>query len=429
MAAEREPLAVIGVGYVGLVTAAGFAELGSDVWCVDIDAARIERLRAGEVPIHEPGLEEVLAAQRDRLHFTTDLTEALERARLLFVAVGTPPTYSGDADLSAVQAVVDALPDAGRHALVMKSTVPSGTGATIKRTLAARGGTDFPYVSCPEFLREGSALPDFRHPDRVVIGDDGGEAGDAVAALYEPLGAPLVRTDVTSAEMIKLASNAFLATKISFINEIANVCEETGADVKEVARGMGLDPRVGAAFLQAGIGFGGSCFPKDVNALKQLAGNSGYHFQLLGAVIEVNELQKRRVVAKLQKHLGSLVGRTVTLLGLAFKPNTDDLREASSLVLAARLQAEGAHVRAYDPVAEAGAAELMPGVELAPGPLEAVDGADAVILVTEWDEFAALDWTSVAEGMNGRLLIDGRNALDPETVRAAGLDYEGVGRR
>jgi UDPglucose 6-dehydrogenase len=229
--------------------------------------------------------------------------------------------------------------------------------------------------------------------------------------------------------MIKLASNAFLATKISFINEIANVCEETGADVNEVARGMGLDPRVGASFLQAGLGFGGSCFPKDVNALKQLAGNSGYHFQLLGAVIEVNELQKRRVVAKLQKHLGSLVGKTVTLLGLAFKPNTDDLREASSLVLAARLQAEGAHVRAYDPVAEAGAAELMPGVELAPGPLEAVAGADAVILVTEWEEFAALDWGAVAQGMNGRLLIDGRNALDPEGVRAAGLDYEGIGRR
>jgi UDPglucose 6-dehydrogenase len=429
MPAEREPLAVIGVGYVGLVTAAGFAEMGSDVWCVDIDAERIDRLRSGEVPIHEPGLDEVLEAQRERLHFTTDLAGAAENVRLLFVAVGTPPTYSGDADLSAVHAVVDALPEGEGHVLVMKSTVPSGTGASIKRTLAARAGPGFPYVSCPEFLREGSALADFRKPDRVVIGDDGGEAGDAVAALYEPLGAPLVRTDVTSAEMIKLASNAFLATKISFINEIANVCEETGADVKEVARGMGLDPRVGASFLQAGIGFGGSCFPKDVNALKQLAGNSGYHFQLLGAVIEVNELQKRRVVAKLQKHLGSLVGRSVTLLGLAFKPNTDDLREASSLVLAARLQAEGANVTAYDPVAEAGAAELMPGVELAPGPLEAAAGADAVVLVTEWDEFAELDWDAVARGMNGRLLIDGRNALDPETVRAAGLDYEGIGRR
>jgi UDPglucose 6-dehydrogenase len=328
-----------------------------------------------------------------------------------------------------VHAVVDALPESGDHVLVMKSTVPSGTGAAISRTLDARGRSGFAYVSCPEFLREGSALNDFRHPDRVVIGDEGGTAGDAVAALYEPLGAPLVRTDVASAEMIKLASNAFLATKISFINEIANVCEETGADVNEVARGMGLDPRVGSSFLQAGVGFGGSCFPKDVNALKQLAGNSGYHFQLLGAVIEVNELQKRRVVAKLQKHLGSLVGRTITLLGLAFKPNTDDMREASSLVLAARLQAEGAHVRAYDPVAEGEATELMPGVELAPGPMEAVRGADAIVLVTEWAEFAGLDWPAVAREMNGRLLIDGRNALDPEPVRAAGLDYEGIGRR
>ena len=429
MPAAREPLAVIGIGYVGLVTAAGFAELGSEVWCVDIDADRIARLRNGEVPIYEPGLDDLLAAQRDRLHFTTELSDALEHARLLFVAVGTPSTYSGDADLSAVHAVVDALPESGEHALVMKSTVPSGTGAAIKRTLAARGRSDFPYVSCPEFLREGSALADFRHPDRIVVGDEGTWAGDAVVDLYEPLDAPLVRTDVASAEMIKLASNAFLATKISFINEIANVCEETGADVNEVARGMGLDARVGSSFLQAGVGFGGSCFPKDVNALKQLAGNSGYHFQLLGAVIEVNELQKRRVVAKLQKHLGSLVGRTVTLLGLSFKPNTDDMREASSLVLSARLQAEGARVRAYDPVAEAGADALMPGVELAPGPMEAIDGADAVVLVTEWDEFTGLDWKAVAERMNGRLLIDGRNALDPEAVRAGGLEYEGIGRR
>src|SRR3989440_2916560 len=258
-ARTRQPIGVIGAGYVGLVTAAGFAELGSEVWCVDIDAPRIERLRAGEVPIHEPGLDEVVAAHRDRLHFTTELADALDHVRLLFVAVGTPPTSSGDADLSAVHAVVDALPQSGDHALVMKSTVPSGTGAAIRRTLDARDRSGLEYVSCPEFLREGSALRDFRHPDRVVVGDDGGTAGDAVAALYEPLDAPLVRTDVTSAEMIKLASNAFLATKISFINEIANVCEETGADVNEVARGMGRDPRVGASFLQAGIGFGGSC--------------------------------------------------------------------------------------------------------------------------------------------------------------------------
>jgi len=428
--ATREPLAVIGVGYVGLVTAAGFAELGNEVWCVDIDAERIRRLdRGGELPIYEPGLEELVAKHRERLHFTTDLGAALEHARLMFVAVGTPSTYSGDADLSAVRAVVDAVPSTDGHALVMKSTVPSGTGAAIRRTLAARGLAGFPYVSCPEFLREGSALEDFRHPDRVVVGDDGGWAGDAVVELYAPLQAPLVRTDVTSAEMIKLASNALLATKISFINEIANVCDEVGADVTQVAHGMGLDPRLGAGFLNAGIGFGGSCFPKDVSALKQLAGNSGYHFQLLNAVIEVNELQKRRVIAKLQKHLGSLVGKTVALLGLAFKPDTDDMREASSLVLAARLQAEGALVRAYDPVAEQEARGLMQGVDFAPGALDALDGADACVLVTEWREFLELDWAAAAPRMAGRLVIDGRNALDPGEVRAAGLDYEGIGRR
>ncbi len=306
-----------------------------------------------------------MANNRERLHFSTELAPALEHARLLFVAVGTPPTYSGDADLSAVYAVVDAMPRSDHHALVMKSTVPVGTGSAIRRSFVERGKPDFAYVSCPEFLKEGSALEDFLHPDRVVVGDAGDWAGDAVIELYSPLDAPLVRTDIASAEMIKLAANAFLATKISFINEIANVCEETGADVLEVARGMGLDRRIGGHFLKPGIGFGGSCFPKDVSALKQLAGNSGYHFQLLTAVIEVNELQKRRVMGKLQKHLGSLVGKTVALLGLAFKANTDDMREASSLVLSARLQADGAKVRAFDPIAESEARKLMGGVELA----------------------------------------------------------------
>ncbi|MDO8186770.1 UDP-glucose/GDP-mannose dehydrogenase family protein [Conexibacter sp. JD483] len=425
---QREPIAVIGTGYVGLVTAAGFAELGNDVWCVDIDAAKIERLNRGEIPIYEPGLAESIAANRERLHFSTELAPALEHARLLFVAVGTPPTYSGDADLSAVHAVVDAMPVSDRHALVMKSTVPVGTGESIKRAFAERGKGGFRYVSCPEFLKEGSALEDFRHPDRVVVGDDGDWAGQAVADLYAPLGAPLVRTDVRSAEMVKLASNAFLATKISFINEIANVCEETGADVEEVARGMGLDERIGAKFLRPGIGYGGSCFPKDVSALKLLAGNSGYHFQLLNAVIEVNELQKRRVIRKLQKHLGTLVGKRIALLGLAFKANTDDMREASSLVLSSRLQGEGAIVAAYDPLAEEEARKLMHGVEFAESALGALDGADAVVLVTEWPEFAEIDWASARERVAGAVVIDGRNHLDPQTVRAAGFVYEGVGR-
>jgi UDPglucose 6-dehydrogenase len=887
MNTQREPIGVIGTGYVGLVTAAGFAELGNEVWCIDIDAEKIARLERGEIPIYEPGLEALVAKHRGRLHFSTDIADALEHARLLFVAVGTPPTYSGDADLSAVHAVVGSMPPSDRHALVMKSTVPVGTGTSIKRIFGEQGKEGFRYVSCPEFLKEGSAVRDFLEPDRVVVGDDGDWAGEAVVDLYAPLGAPLVRTDIASAEMIKLAANAFLATKISFINEIANVCEVTGANVIEVAKGIGLDDRIGPKFLQAGVGFGGSClageetvlvrhhgrttlvrledlwrrleaedgpaddgviepagleilswapdqaeplflpvmcatrrdyegelvevrtkmgrrvrctpdhpwlvgdgaggeveiklaedlttedwlplamertrelapagvssllaaaeaaeiapeklivrpraqhiaalpggdrraydikrtgtmrlhelaaaevplrgstlktrkngtevtseltldaafwrivglylaegnayrpnwllqwtvhatneqhlvdeivaywlrhgvnartlptptsmavkvhsrllyvwwteilglgrtsyeqrlpdliwdrpltdkwallsglfegdgswslinggpscvielgtisdeladgvlrllaevgivasrrtgrtakstkdthwirisgaeqveraialvperdragvltsvarqakriaptgsrrfhdgaawvrvtsterepfagpvysfevpgphsfvtsgslttsncFPKDVTALKQLAGNSGYHFQLLNAVIEVNELQKRRVMAKLEKHLGSLVGSTVALLGLAFKPNTDDMREATSLVLSARLQAAGANVRAYDPVAEGEARKLMPGLEFADDALSAVGGADAVVLVTEWDEFKKLDFGAVAGAMSGKLVIDGRNALDPATVVAAGLTYEGIGR-
>jgi UDPglucose 6-dehydrogenase len=885
MTTQREPIGVIGTGYVGLVTAAGFAELGHEVWCIDIDESKVARLRRGEIPIFEPGLEELVTKHAGRLHFSTDIADALEHARLLFVAVGTPPTYSGDADLSAVHAVVGAMPASDRHALIMKSTVPVGTGTSIKRVFGEQGKEGFRYVSCPEFLKEGSAVRDFLEPDRVVVGDDGDWAGDAVVDLYAPLGAPLVRTDIASAEMIKLAANAFLATKISFINEIANVCEVTGANVIEVAKGIGLDDRIGPKFLQAGVGFGGSClagdetvlarhhgrttllrledlwrrleredgpdddgviepvglevlswapdqaeplflpimcatrrdhrgelvdvrtkmgrhvlctpdhpwlvsdgaggdveiklaedltsedwlplamertadlapagvstllaaaeaaaiaperlivrprrehiealtiaaprryeikrtgtmrlhevsaadvplrgstlrtakngtevgseltldaafwrvvglyiaeghatperihwtfhpererhlvdevaaywlrhharvrdfrlatahevrvqsrlasawwtqvlglgrtsyeqrlpdliwdrpledkwallsglfegdgswslinggpsciielgtisdeladgvlrllaevgivasrrigrtakstkdthwirisgadqveraialvperdrpgvlasvgrqakriaptgfrrfddgaawvrvtsvdrrpfagpvysfevpgphsfvasgslttsncFPKDVTALKQLAGNSGYHFQLLNAVIEVNELQKRRVMAKLEKHLGSLVGRTIALLGLAFKPNTDDMREATSLVLSARLQAAGANVRAYDPIAEAEARKLMPGLTFADDALGAVEGADAIVLVTEWDEFKEMNFDAVAQAMSGELVIDGRNALDPDAVRSAGLTYEGIGR-
>jgi UDPglucose 6-dehydrogenase len=884
MSSEREPIGVIGTGYVGLVTAAGFAELGNEVWCIDIDADKIARLEQGRIPIWEPGLEELVAKNRARMHFSTDIGEALEHARLLFVAVGTPPTYSGDADLSAVFSVVDAMPASDRHALVMKSTVPCGTGDAIKRRFEATGKSGFRYVSCPEFLKEGSAVADFLAPDRVVVGDDGDWAGEAVVELYAPLEAPLVRTDIRSAEMIKLASNAFLATKISFINEIANVCDEVGADVTEVAKGMGLDNRIGPKFLQAGIGFGGSCFdgaetilvrvrgqarlvtfeqlwalvdgadeeavsgegveafswvpgesepewmpvsvltrrhyegdmvelqtkmgrrlrvtadhpfvvgdgqdgdvltvmpagaldedcwlplavgsppgfepelapiggvfadravdpekvlvrpgglagltasavaehprgaaarlgdirrsgtlrlaeacrsdvslrnatyatdaltiddhfwrvvglylaegcavsdgpvrsirwsfhptredhlvddvvaywqrhgvkvrtyraptakivsissrilaawwmqtlglgansytqrlpdliweqshdrkrallsgvfegdgswslvnggpsaiiewgtisdeladgvarllgdvgivaawrrgrtakstkethwlrisgadqveramflvperdragvlaaigrqhkrikptgyrrfgddgpawvrvtsarrapysgpvyslevpgshtvavnqvlvhncfPKDVTALKQLAGNSGYHFQLLNSVIEVNELQKRRVMGKLQKHLGPLVGKRIAMLGLAFKPNTDDMREASSLVLSARMLADGADITAYDPVAEDEARKLIHGVEFADSALGAIEGADAVVLVTEWPEFGELDFSAVAEAMKGTLVVDGRNYLDPERVRGAGLVYEGIGR-
>jgi UDPglucose 6-dehydrogenase len=412
------------VGWVGLVTATCFAELGHDVIAMDIDAAKIRSLSRGRVPIHEPGIDELLERNGERLTFTTEMEDVLESARLLFCCVDTPPTYSGDADLSRVQAVVSQLADDGDHALVMKSTVPSGTGRAIRRD-----APDVAYVSCPEFLKEGTAVEDFLHPDRVVIGADAGAewAATEVEALYRPLGGEIVRTDVASAEMIKLAANAFLATKISFINEIANVCEEVGADVTEVARGMGLDKRIGPSFLRAGVGYGGSCFPKDVSALKQLAGNTGYHFQLLTAVIEVNELQKRRVIGTLQKHLGSLAGKTIALLGLAFKPDTDDMREASSLVLAARLQGEGAKVRGYDPVAEEAAEKLLPTVELSASAEEALQGADAAVIVTEWPEFAELDWESLRDRMATPLVVDGRNFLDPSRLRAAGFEYEGIG--
>lgn len=423
---EREPIGVVGAGWVGLVTAACFAELGHRVVAREIVPEKVEALRRGEVPIHEPGLAELVSRNAERLSFTREISDVLELARLIFVCVETPPTVSGDADLRAVMRAVEEIGVAEGRALIMKSTVPVGTGRAI-----ARQAGGLAYVSCPEFLREGSAIEDFLHPDRVVIGADSGDdwAADAVAVAYEQgTGAPIVRTDVSSAEMIKLASNAFLATKISFINEIANVCEQVGADVTEVARGMGMDERIGPKFLNAGLGFGGSCFPKDTQALKMLAGNIGYHFQLLSSVIEVNELQKRRVIAKLSKHLGSLEGRRVALLGLAFKPDTDDMREASSLVLAARLQGEGASVSAYDPIAQGRATELLPGVELAAAALDALAGADAAVLVTEWPEFAALDWSDVASAMSGELIVDGRNFLDAETIVAAGLTYEGIGR-
>jgi UDPglucose 6-dehydrogenase len=426
MSAEREPIGVIGVGWVGLVTAACFAELGHEVWARDIVAGKIESLTRGEVPIHEPGLPELVAKNAERLHFTTEMEPVLEHARLLFVCVDTPPTYSGDADLSRVEAVLNELGDSSEHALVMKSTVPVGTGRSIQRR---RPGTG--YVSNPEFLKEGTAVQDFLRPDRVVVGADEGshEFARRVADLYAPLAAPVVQTDVASAEMIKLASNAFLATKISFINEIANVSEELGADVSEVARGMGLDDRIGPHFLRAGIGYGGSCFPKDVQALKQLAGNSGYHFQLLTAVIEVNELQKRRTIGKLQKHLGSLVGKEVALLGVAFKPDTDDIREATSLVLSGRLAGEGATVRVYDPVAATNPDGVLAGAHVAASALEAVDGADAVVLVTEWPEFRELDWAGeVKRRLKTPVVIDGRNFLDREALVAAGFTYEGIGR-
>jgi UDPglucose 6-dehydrogenase len=424
--ATKPRIGIFGAGWVGLVTGACFAELGHQVVVRDVLPERIEALQAGRMPLHEPGLAELVERNHERLTFTLELEEVVS-APIMFVCVGTPPTYSGDADLSAVWTVVDQLPALEERAiLVMKSTVPVGTGDKVRAALDARGLAHVGYVSNPEFLSEGSAVDDFMHPNRVVVGAFTEADAATLASLYERLGTTIVQADVASAEMIKLAANAFLMTRISFINEIANVCEATGADVVKVAEGVGLDHRLGPHFLRAGIGWGGSCFPKDGVALKQLASNSGYHFQLLNAVIEVNELQKRRVVGKLEKHLGKLRGKTVALLGLAFKPNTDDLREAPSLVLASRLLAEGAEVRAWDPVADA--SRLLQGVTFCDSVLDAVADVDAAVIVTEWDELRALASEEVRQAMRRPLIIDGRNLLDPEQARAAGFTYEGIGR-
>jgi UDPglucose 6-dehydrogenase len=419
-------VSVFGAGYVGLVTGACFAELGHEVVVRDVDAAKIEALQAGHVPIYEPGLDELLGRNAERLRYTLDVAEAIDRTAFVYVAVGTPPTFSGDADLSAVWTVIDELPSVDRRlVVVMKSTVPVGTGAKVRARLDDRGLVHVGYVSNPEFTAEGTAVRDFLNPDRIVIGAFDERDGDAVEDLHRGIEAPVVRSDVASAEMIKLAANAALMTRISFINEIANVCEATGADVVRVAEGVGLDRRIGPSFLRAGVGYGGSCFPKDSLALKQLAANSGYHFQLLNAVIEVNELQKRRVVGKLQQHLGTLRGKKVALLGLAFKPDTDDMREAPSLVLAGRLFAEGADVTAWDPVADGNGVH---GVEQLGSVEAALAGADAAVLVTEWPQLAEIDWRAAAATMRNALLIDGRNMLDPDAMREAGWAYEGIGR-
>jgi UDPglucose 6-dehydrogenase len=418
-------IGIFGAGYVGLVTGACFADLGHEVVVRDILPERIEQLQAGEVPIYEPGLDELLERNRERISYTLDVQEAVEGTDFLYVAVGTPPTYAGDADLSAVWTVIDELPDESSATIVMKSTVPVGTGEKVRAALDARGLEAVGYVSNPEFTAEGTAVRDFLEPDRIVIGAFDEADGDAVEALHAGIDAPVVRADVNSAEMIKLAANAFLVTRISFINEIANVSELVGADVLRVAEGVGLDHRLGPHFLRAGLGWGGSCFPKDSLALKQLAANSGYHFQLLNSVIEVNELQKRRVLQKLERHLGKLRGKRIALLGLAFKPDTDDMREAPSLVLASRLLAEGAEVRGWDPIARP---ELQ-GVELCDSPLAAVAGADAAVIVTEWPHLLSFPSEETREAMRHPLIIDGRNHLDPAAVRELGFAYEGMGRK
>lgn len=423
---------VIGTGYVGLTTGACFADLGNDVTCLDIDEKKIATLRAGGIPIYEPGLEELVARNvaAGRLKFTTSYAEAVPEAELLFIAVNTPQSSGGHADMAYVQSAASTL---AQHltrpaVIVNKSTMPIGSADMVSTIVGRATSVPFAVVSNPEFLQEGTAVRDFTRPDRVVLGSHDRDAAERVAALYAPLNAPIVITDVRTAEMIKYASNAFLATKISFINEIAQMCDRLGADVREVARGMGLDARIGAGHLNAGIGWGGSCFPKDVRALEYMASIHGCHPQLLRAVIEINRDQRIHIVRVAREALGDLRGARIGLLGLAFKPNTDDMRDAPSIEIVELLQHEGAEVRAYDPAAMAHAERLVPGVERARDPYDAAADADALILVTEWNEFKQLNLDRIRRAMRRPVFIDGRNVYDPEAMSAAGLDYRSIGR-
>lgn len=422
-------IAIFGAGYIGLVTGACLADLGHRVAIRDIQPERIRQLQGGDVPIYEPGLSDLLVRNKDRLTFTLDVDEAVRDAEVVFVCVDTPPTASGDADLSRVWAVVAALEGADHiKALVVKSTVPVGTGERVRTALDAAGLEHVGYASNPEFTAEGRAVTDFQHPDRIVVGAADDATAELVSALHDGIDGPVQVMDIASAEMVKLASNALLATKITFANEIATVCEATGADVTKVTAAIGMDHRLGAHFLAAGVGYGGSCFPKDSRALRAMASNSGYPFQLLNAVIEVNELQPRRAIQRLKTEMAGLKGRSVALLGMTFKPNTDDMREAPSAIIAARLQAEGASVRTWDPMARPGAVEPWIFTTRCSSPEEAMAGADAAILVTEWPQLTDVDWARAAKEMASPVLFDGRNLLDPKPMAGHGFTYLSVGR-
>ncbi len=428
-------ICVIGTGYVGLVTGACFSDLGNHVYCLDVDETRINRLKQNIMPIYEPGLEQLVAhnVKAGRLVFTTDYIEALQGAEFAFIAVGTPSGVDGEADLQYVRSAAESIADLVDWPIVVinKSTVPVGTGdwvADIIRKRRTGRPLDFTVVSNPEFLREGSAINDFMQPDRVVLGSEQPEAASKVAHLYSTLGCPILETDLRTAEMIKYASNAFLATKISFINEIATMCEELGADVEEVARGMGMDKRIGPAFLEAGLGWGGSCFPKDVKALAHMAVLHGTQPQLLQAVMDINRNQRRRTIYKLRKSLGSLNDRVIGVLGIAFKPNTDDIRESPAIEIIHLLQNEGATVRTYDPQAMPNAAQTLTGTILCANPYEVAEGADALVLATKWNEFKQIDLSRVRDLMRTHIIVDGRNIWDQKWVESLGFKYIGVGR-
>jgi UDPglucose 6-dehydrogenase len=428
-------ICVIGTGYVGLVTGVCFADLGNQVVCLDVDQKRIDGLKKGIMPIYEPGLEQLSAhnVKANRLSFTTDYHEALKGAEFAFIAVGTPSGVEGEADLQYIRAAAESIATTTDSPLVVvnKSTVPVGTGdwvADVIRKKRAGKPLDFKVVSNPEFLREGSAINDFMNPDRVVLGSLEREAADQVARLYAPLRCPVLITDLRTAEMIKYASNAFLATRISFINEIANMCEEMGADVREVAQGMGMDKRIGHAFLDAGLGWGGSCFPKDVKALEHMAVLNGTHPQLLQAVMEINRNQRRRAVLKLRKALGGLNDKVIGILGLSFKPNTDDVRDAPALEVIRLLENEGAQVKVYDPQAMEVAAPYIKKAVFCEDPYCALKDADALVLATEWNEFKQLDFDRILSLMRNPVILDGRNLWDGDALRAKGFTYFGIGR-
>ena len=429
-------ICVVGTGYVGLVTGAVFADLGNDVVCVDNDRAKVEALKAGRMPIYEPGLEEMVArnAGDQRLAFTTDMGAGVRHGDVIFIAVGTPPKATGETDLSHVEAVAAEIGRCmdGYKVVVNKSTVPVGTGELVREVIVRHQPrpVEFDVVSNPEFLREGSAIEDTLRPDRIVIGAPTQQVAMTLVELYAPIERPMILTDLPSAEVIKYASNAFLATKISFINAIANICEAAGADVTQVMKGMGLDPRIGGAFLQAGLGYGGSCFPKDVDSLIHTAGRLGYEFKLLRSIVEINRERAAHLVETIAKALGPLDDKTIAVLGLAFKPNTDDMREAKSVEVVQLLHAAGARIRAYDPAAMDNAKRLLPpAVTFSESPYEAADGAHAVVLVTEWNEFKYLNLERLRGQLKRPMIFDGRNLWEPERMRRLGFEYYSVGRK
>ncbi|MFF0000038.1 UDP-glucose dehydrogenase family protein [Streptomyces avermitilis] len=429
MAGSSRSIAVFGAGYIGLVTAACFAQLGHRVTVRDIQPERIRLLQAGDIPIYEPGLGDMLAQNKERLTFTLDAPDAVQEAEVAYICVDTPPTASGDADLSRIWAVIDTLRDASHlAAVVVKSTVPVGTGTRIRTALDEAGLHHVGYASNPEFTAEGRAVTDFLHPDRIVIGTTDDTTAALLTQLHTGIDGPVHRMDVASAEMVKLASNALLATKITFINEIATVCEATGADVTQVADAVGLDHRLGRHFLNAGLGYGGSCFPKDSRALRAMASNTGYSFQLLNSVIEVNDLQPRRAVQRLKTELGTLRNRRIALLGMTFKPGTDDMREAPSTVLASRLLAEGATLTCWDPLTRPAPTEPWALAERHPTVAQALTGTDAAVIVTEWPQLLDTDWKTARDLMRTPLLFDGRNMLDPTEFAQAGYTVMSIGR-